>query len=328
MVDYVKKNDASVPEKRLNLNNEDSYDDDNVFIPDTEIRPSIYDEDKETTLSLTNGKKLKVRELGEDYFGAPGGRQISVPLYSFEALQWFADQVLNYTKHNFDQVILITGDERSGKSSLAFHLADTLDPNWSLDNIGFTSEQVINITARAKSNSLIMMDEGSVSVHAADWNKREQLEFAKCFHVFGKMNLRYIITLPQKRYLNYSLRENRTHWWFHVTSHGVRRGWAQLHKSHHSKWKSFAWWTPVFTLKFPRYKGEKWDIYERDYKIPFIKKQLAGENVRKSDEKETGYVSRLHGALKKMHEEGHDAKKLSELFGYSRDHVYKILKEK
>ena len=63
------------------------------------------------------------------------------------------------TKGDQDRIYVITGREGLGKSTLAMQLAYIVDPNFTLNNIVFTSDQLENKIRTAKQFEAIIFDE-------------------------------------------------------------------------------------------------------------------------------------------------------------------------
>ncbi len=278
------------------------------------------------TLKLSDKTPLEVKYYGQTYFGQWLGKDVDAPIYSFDAINWFTDQINYFVKNKFDQVTMITGDERSGKSALFFHIATILDENFPLSHITFTQTDVREKVRKISDESVIAMDEAGAAMFAQEWMERGQRELVKAFQVFGMKRLKFFITLPHKELLNNRLRNRRTHWWIDVYTKGVRRGYAELRRAVHSKWQTRVFWEPVFAFTFPKYTGDLWGEYEKRKAI-FIDEQLAGKHSGGKDTP-TDSTKRMHRAAKTLHREGKDAKEIGRLLGYSRQHVYDIIKRK
>lgn len=70
------------------------------------------------------------------------------------------------TKKDRDFVMVIDGEEGAGKSVLAMQIAKELDPNFSLDNVCFNSDQFINRLKKAPKFSCIILDEAFSSANS------------------------------------------------------------------------------------------------------------------------------------------------------------------
>ena len=60
------------------------------------------------------------------------------------------------TKKDHDKVIMIDGEEGSGKSALAQQLAINIDPTFNIEKIAFTAEQFMNLIKDPKRKSEII----------------------------------------------------------------------------------------------------------------------------------------------------------------------------
>lgn len=70
------------------------------------------------------------------------------------------------TKKDRDYVMVIDGEEGSGKSVLAMQIAKYLDPNFNLDNLCFNSNQFIERLKKSKKFSCIVLDEAYNSANS------------------------------------------------------------------------------------------------------------------------------------------------------------------
>jgi len=70
------------------------------------------------------------------------------------------------TKKDRDYVMVIDGEEGSGKSVLAMQVAKHLDPKFNLDKVVFTSDQFIKAIKTCKPNSCIILDEAYNSANS------------------------------------------------------------------------------------------------------------------------------------------------------------------
>ena len=70
------------------------------------------------------------------------------------------------TKKDRDYVMVIDGEEGSGKSVLAQQIAKELDPNFTLDNITFNADQFIKSLKTSKKYSCVVLDEAFNSANS------------------------------------------------------------------------------------------------------------------------------------------------------------------
>lgn len=249
------------------------------FLPwDQDFAPVFYDECKLARLRLTNGGYVTVEVLGEEAFGSYLDKKVVAPVYSEEAINWLVDQIKYKIEKKFDQVILITGRERSGKSTLGLKLASMLDPDFTLDRLAFTQEEFKELVREAPDESAIVMDEAGVAMFSRDWMTKGQKELIKAFICFGIKRLKAILILPHITMLDYQLRCRRVHWWLSCYClNGVQRGWFKVRTSCESEFEMGAFWVPKFTTRFTKVDGPLWEEYEKR-KREFLDALLSGRS--------------------------------------------------
>jgi len=269
------------------------------------------------------GGEVKVDYYGEDRFGTQIGSKLVAPIYSFNALEWLTRRIKHAVKRKWDQVTLITGLERDGKTTLGFDLADALDPNFLVEHVAFTTQEAISMIDTLDKGDVAILDEAGVAAFAQEWMMQEQRDLVKVFQTFGMRQLQFILILPHRMLLNKQLRNRRLHYWFHVFSVGFERGWARLRQANPNEWQVETWFDPVFTMKFPKYEGPKWDEYEKR-KWEFIHKGVKSSLGRK----EAKHRMRLHKAIWQMATEKKvEIDEIAKTFGYDKKTISNILYE-
>jgi len=128
----------------------------------------FYKENKKVILTLRNKQDIEVDELGTDYYGRYGGQKLRCPIYDYKALDWFIDQVKFAIKNDWDQVIVIAGRERAGKSDLEQHILNKLNPEYSANKITFTQEEFKNAVFDSQWYDTVVMDEGGEAMMAQE----------------------------------------------------------------------------------------------------------------------------------------------------------------
>lgn len=267
---------------------------------------------------------ITVSKYGKERYGRYGGKQAACPVVHFDALEWLEAQIENKTRANWDQVILITGEERVGKSTLASHLARRLSPDLEPGDIAWNGYQFLKRSKESSKGSVVWLDEAGASLFHQEWWNKVQRKIVKAFQIFGKKELRVILVLPHRSLLNKQLRNRRIHWWLHCYTQGNKRGFARLRKPSKSEWNPDAFWKGQFTLTFPKVKGDWWDEYE-DNKDEFIQKSLAEEGLNQHEKKNK---KRLYNLVYDLCEGNKDYrhKDIAQMLGTTRQWVTKIVK--
>jgi len=147
-----------------------------------------------------HGKKVKMLVTDKKY-------------YMEKALVQNCDFLIHRSKNNWDNVIIIDGDERAGKSTLGrqigYYIAYVLKKPFSNKNIFFNIDDLIEF-ARSNESQLIVWDESALGGMSEDrYNKIQQL-LIKMLMVCGKYNHTYIFIIPKIRKLADYIAEDRS----------------------------------------------------------------------------------------------------------------------
>jgi len=273
-------------------------------------------------LKLSNGKHVVCEKLGEESYGTYNGQALVADILSFEALDWLVDRINLYRSRKFDRVIMITGDERSGKSTLAFHLAKKLGFNFA--NLAFTTEQLLERMSTAPDGSVVWLDEAGYALYSDEWMGKWQRDIAKAFQIIGMKRYCFILCLPNRYFLIKKIRDHRVHYWLHCYTMGVHRGYARLRVAKKTEWSKEPFWDPVFTIRFPRAEGPEWEAYEK------IKRENLDEMLNKprrsrQEERNKIRLYRMIWYLNQKLDFSHE--KIAELYGCTRQHITNIIRE-
>jgi len=182
------------------------------------------------------------------------------------------DNVKMIIDKNWSATILIDGDTRSGKSTLAMLIA------WYLSNMSFT----INNFAQGLSDcadkirdlpekSILIVDEGSLSFSSRDTMKKEQKVLMKILDVVAQKNLTIIICLPSFFELNKSIATYHSLFLLHVYSdNSWNRGYfayfskqkkKKLYISGKKNFGSYSWPKADFVTRFSNFQPPFYNDY-------------------------------------------------------------------
>jgi hypothetical protein len=282
-------------------------------------------------LKLPISGEIDVKYYGEDKFGVVKGHESCAPMYDYPAMRWLSEHVKVAVDHKYDRVIMVTGLEREGKSSLALGLADQLDVNgdFPLENLAFTAKEMIDIVNTSKPLDVIVLDEAGAAMFSEEWNTREQRELVKVFQTIGIRNLKFILVLPHRGLLNFHLRNRRLHFWLHCYSMGYKRGWCRTREAKPNEFQIETWFDPVLTFKFPDYQtlGEKqaakWKVYEKR-KWEFVNTGIhEGESVTERRHRDRLYKT----VLWMVNEKQMGAKEIAGATGLSASSITRMVSE-
>ena len=158
-----------------------------------------------------------------------------------------------------DVLVLITGPEGNGKSSLAFHLGGWFDPGLDLERIVYSGKEFISLGQRLGARKVRIWDEAK----EGGFNRRamsgQNVDVAE--HLFEARILHQVslVIWPNINYLEGVISEHRAVYWILVEN----LGFARLHKLQRADYKGAKpWHKELFTFDFPEFTAPWWKEYE------------------------------------------------------------------
>lgn len=276
-------------------------------------------------------KEIVYEKLGTDNVKERKQGNTKIDIVSFDAIDWLISQLENRLEDSWDNIVMITGQERSGKSTLGFHifekLAERLGKEFTVDNIYFSAYELYRDAKKGNKRDIFMLDEAGAELYGKEWYTEVQKSIVKLLQVIGKKELTIILNLPHRTLLNKDIRNRRIHYWFHTAIKkemvdGVlkrKRGYAKLREPYTNEWSDSAFWKAKFTIKYPKYEGEVWDEYEKK-KTKYIENMTAGHITK--------YQQKLYTTIYSLKELGDaDVQTLLKYIPYSETRIYDIALE-
>lgn len=226
-------------------------------------------------------------------------------------------------KYNLNWMACITGPTGSGKSYSAISLANTIDPNFSVDKIVFDLEEFLEVLETAKTGDVIVWDEGGVGFGSRSAMTKDNRGISEIIQTFRYRNLGLIWTTPASGFVDKSGRIL-----FHVIletqppidykNEVVNMKWKQSKYSHH--FNSIYDQYPVILLNGRRTRVKKVSIkkppeelveaYEQK-KGDFNKKLLAQKRkeqeekgINKKELKHKKLLAKKNEVIQQIQEEG------------------------
>lgn len=164
--------------------------------------------------------------------------------------------MINRFKMKMDNLILIDGDEGYGKTNLeagiCYYIAHHTGRKFDVDNIFFDLESATSF-ARDTSEQIIAFDEGALGGLAAEWWKKNQIEFIKLLMIARKKKHFFVICIPKFFKLNEYIVVDRSIALIHVYARNeVERG-RFVYYSKLSKEKLFYNWRKTKQRRYKQY---------------------------------------------------------------------------
>ena len=292
----------------------------------------VIDVGKKKKIKDALGNEITYEKVGEEEIKEGKDKQTKIDIVSFDAIKWLISDLKSRIEDGWDNMVMITGQERSGKSTLGFHiykrLAEELGLEYKLDQIYFSAKELHSDAKKGKQKQIYMLDEAGAELYGKEWYNEVQRSIVKLLQVIGKKNLTLILNLPHRTLLNKDIRNRRIHYWFHTKTRKVRmgdgrlkrkRGYATLHIPHTNKWSDSAFWEGKFTIKYPEISDEVWESYE-EKKSEYIEKMSLGDY--------SNYKLRLYASIYSIVHYGDlPTREACKYLTYNRRAIYKILEE-
>jgi len=99
-------------------------------------------------------------------------------------------------KNDLDFLLVITGRERIGKSTLALQIASIVDPDFKVDQIVFDIPTLYKKVYELNKGQVVIIDEGATAFFAREAMATDVREGVKLLTVMGERNLFVILCVP------------------------------------------------------------------------------------------------------------------------------------
>jgi hypothetical protein len=194
-------------------------------------------------------------------------------------IQQWMDQQVKRIHNDDDLIVVITGDERTGKSTLAFLMASYMDPLFDPSvQTTFSGGDFSRVGSKLGKYRAVVLDEAIHGGFSRDAPTEANKKLAKFLTVCGERNLIGIICWPKLRWLDPILKEHRCKWNLHVEHRYRDHAVASLRLLRDGE-RVFDPPFEVFKFPFPRAHGSKWRAYKAA-KSAFVTEVGRGQDVK------------------------------------------------
>jgi len=154
--------------------------------------------------------------------------------YWFDGYQkmFVREIVIPRYKHDFDNLIVVQGNEGSGKSCFAVGLcaqyANLIGAKFTVDNVVFSGQEFLEMATNLK-DSVILYDEAIEGLMGANWQNKTQKLIIQALMMARKNNNFYVLCVPSCDKLNSYIMKHRALCMFNVYTRGFERGFVSLY---------------------------------------------------------------------------------------------------
>lgn len=163
------------------------------------------------------------------------------------------------TKGDFDEVVVVTGRERYGKSGVA-HLAQCIaEPDWDVEKqVHWSSRAYTAAVPHLKAGQTNRHDEAVRGAASYNFMSEENKALAEFFTVGGFYNVLHILLYPTLRWVTPILKEHRCTYNWHVIKRYRDHAVVQVRQLRDDD-QIFDKPRVLFTFDSPKPRGERWE---------------------------------------------------------------------
>lgn len=173
-----------------------------------------------------------------------------------------------------DAVVVITGKERKGKSTLAWTVAQRVDEGFGPDRMVFSGQDFMRAAVALPKGSALVLDEAVQGGFSRDAMTEKNRSLTKFLVVAGERNLVSFILFPNIRWLDPYIAEHRARWWILIE----KRGQALVHEMRAADYRGAKpSWKRLFRIRFKAVEGDDWSAYLK------AKSKLVRNEAKKAD---------------------------------------------
>ena len=194
---------------------------------------------------------------------------------------WMDDRVREMRKDK-DCVLPFTGDERSGKSTIAFHMGLYMDRHYRPNrNVSFTATGHIRTSERLSKGAFCHLDEGIKGLFSHSTMSPDNKALAEYLTIAGEKNQVHALLWPNIQWLAKIIKEHRAKYNVHVVQRFDDKALAQMRELKDDRGRVYDEPRVLFPFYFPKAEGPLWDEYR------LLKSTFVTQVGRGADDDET-----------------------------------------
>lgn len=271
-------------------------------------------------IGSTKGTRIGKMEVEDAQLKSWKSGKMYVQYLYKDMLQQLARRMHQNVDAHYDNFIVVSGKEGSGKSNLAYQICKAYDPDFQIStgyvyNMTELKEKILKGDLKG---SIIWLDEGIVIADKRDWNSDQNKDFVKFLMTMRSLNISFVLCIPSWQSLDVYIRNNRIRYlceckpmsWPHA---GVRqRGFFEL-KTGDNHSIGFGAYGQIPAELADEYEARKTQSQRRLIDEMYGEKQT---EEKKQDRLNKEYRDRRNAMLI-LHEKGVSLDDLREAYGYS-----------
>jgi hypothetical protein len=211
---------------------------------------------------IVKGRSGKLISLNQVRAGVPiqwyGRKQVTVPLYDWTFRDYLVDALTSRVDDGHDNIVIVTGPRRGGKSTFVSQAARAIDPKFSVSDVAFPLKE-FNATLSRLPRAIpgeyypqVVLDEAGWDLYAGNWMTKVSKNMVRKFEIIGEKGITVWLTLPHRMKLLKGIREDMGCYWISIRLLGERqeRGYAILRRAEPNEWYEEAYWVPQAMFEF------------------------------------------------------------------------------
>jgi hypothetical protein len=154
---------------------------------------------------------------------------IYLPFYMDGFLLMACQQIRRLVLKDFDVVLIITGQERGGKSTIAQQIAKAVDPTFNISRIVFTPREFHLAAVSASPGQAIIFDEALTGFFSRATMSNVNVELVRMMAEVGQRRLFVILCLPSFWTLDSYMAIHRSRALIQIYTRGTERGFFRFY---------------------------------------------------------------------------------------------------
>lgn len=222
-----------------------------------------------------------------------------------------------------DFIMVVTGYEGKGKSTLALEICTEWDENFNIEKITFEPKDFRKTVVKSRWPSAVLMDEGAFSFLSRDAMTKQVKKNMRLLTACRKFNLLIVICIPDFFILDKYIRDHRVRGLLRVTKKGRFFAYnkQQIKKIEKKSGKGIKYPHPAFKGSFGKYKGELWKKFNKKKDEAMLEAEEDKKEKKKANKNDfiINYAKKHPNATQK---------EIGEVFNLTRRRIGQILRKR